>query len=72
MLPGSVSHGEAMCDDEAKATDYLAKTVIQSRARIGPIGFVHHKSTDMIKTKPKQKPVAPPKKPGKGGKTKKR
>ncbi len=55
-----------MCDDEAKATDYLAKTVIQSRARIGPIGFVHHKSTDMIKIKPK--PAAMPKKPGKGGK----
>ncbi len=59
-----------MCDDEAKATDYLAKTVIQSRARIGPIGFVHHKSTAMIKTKPK--PATSPKKPGKGGKTKKR
>ncbi len=63
-----------MSDDEAKATDYLARIVIEPE-RIGRIGFVHHKtqshhkSTAMIKTKPKPaaKPM-PSKKGGKGGK----
>jgi hypothetical protein len=49
-------------DYEAKATDYLAKTVLQSRENIAPIGFVHF---NMNKIKPKPV-VAPPKK--KGGK----
>ena len=55
-----------MSDEEAKGTDYLARTIYEPE-KIGRIGFVHHPETiNMIKTKPK--PSMPPKKPGKGGK----
>lgn len=41
-------------DEEAKGVDYLARTVLQSRAKIDPIGFIR------FKPQPKPKPASKP------------
>jgi hypothetical protein len=47
-----------MCDDEARAVDYLARVVIQT-GKIAPIGFVHFKQPERPVSKqppPKHRP----------------
>lgn len=57
-----------MSDEEAKGTDFLARTVYEPE-KIGRIGFIHHSETiNMIKIKPKPDKRPPGDKRDKGGK----